>query len=103
MAFIGSAAFFSLPHFVWYSLCAAVRPTAPYWHVGLGSATVALGFVALMSYYSHDPSGLPYQWFIYWPLVGLSHVFVAAAWLFAGRPRIPPNPRLNADRLRRPR
>lgn len=32
-----------------------------------------------------DPSGLPYQWFLYWPLAGILLLVVVGGWLFTGR------------------
>ena len=79
--------FYAAPHFLWAAFSAALKPSLTVWHTGFVASSCALLLVAGMSIWGHrDPSGLPYQWFLYWPLSGLLLLVVFVGWLLAGRP-----------------
>ena len=84
---LGGSLFYAAPHLLWAGLCATVKPSLPIAHAGFVLASVALVFIGAMSFVSHDPSGLPIQWLLYWPIAGVMLVVVSVAWLLAGRPR----------------
>lgn len=78
--------FYAAPHFLWAVLSNAVKPTLSVWHAGFSVSSCALLLVAALSAWGpRDPSGLPYQWFVYWPLAGVLLVAVALGWLLTGR------------------
>ncbi|MGB4117637.1 MAG: hypothetical protein WBK51_13945 [Polaromonas sp.] len=78
--------FYAAPHLLWAVLCSVVQPVLFVWHVGFISSSCALVLVAALSIWGiRDPSGLPYQWFLYWPLAGLSLVVVVIGWFLTGR------------------
>lgn len=78
--------FYAAPHLLWAVLCTAVKPALGVWHAGFAVSSCALLLVAALSVWGpHDPSGLPYQWFVYWPLSGALLVVVVIGWLLTGR------------------
>ena len=83
---LGGYLFYAAPHLLWAGLCASVRPSLPAWHAGFFLASAVLAFLGAVSFVSHDPSGLPVQWLLYWPLAGAMLVAVLVVWLLAGRP-----------------
>lgn len=85
--FVWGLFFYAAPYLLWTALCAAAKPKRVVWHAGFLSSSGALLLVGVLSVLgSRDPSGLPYQWLVYWPLSGLLLVAVVVGWLLAGRP-----------------
>jgi len=79
--------FYAAPHILWVVLCAALKPILKLWHAGFVASSCSLLLVgALSAWGPRDPSGLPYQWLVYWPLTGVLLAGILVAWLFAGRP-----------------
>ena len=79
--------FYAAPHLIWAALCAAVKPKLLVWHAGFAASSCALLVVGTLSVWGpRDPSGLPYQWLVYWPLAALLLVAIFVGWLLAGRP-----------------
>ena len=79
--------FYTAPHLLWAGLSAALRPSLVVWHSGFVTSSGSLLFVGAMSIWgSRDPSGLPYQWLIYWPMCGLLAAAILGVWYLAGRP-----------------
>lgn len=78
--------FYAAPHLLWTVLSNAIKPTLGVWHAGYAVSSCALLLVAALSVWGpRDPSGLPYQWFVYWTLSGVLLVVVVIGWLLAGR------------------
>ncbi len=78
--------FYGAPHLLWAVFSNAIKPTLRVWHAGFAVSSCALLLVAALSTWGpRDPSGLPYQWFVYWPLAGVSLVVVVLGWLVTGR------------------
>jgi hypothetical protein len=79
--------FYAAPHFLWAVLSAVLRPSLVVWHSGFVASSCSLLLVAALSVWGpRDPSGLPYWWFVYWPLSGLLLVVILICWFSAGRP-----------------
>jgi hypothetical protein len=79
--------FYAAPHFLWAGLSAALRPSLVVWHSGFLASSCSLLLVGALSVWgSRDPSGLPYQWLVYWPLSGLLLIVILIGWFLAGRP-----------------
>jgi hypothetical protein len=77
--------FYPGPHLWWVGLCKlkALRPR--YWHAGLIASSLAFGACMAMPYFGEgDHSGLPYHWFLYWPLAVVLQVILAASVRVAG-------------------
>lgn len=82
-----SACFYTAPHILWAVICTAIRPALVVWHAGFVTSSLALFLVgALSALGSRDPSGLPYQWLVYWPLSGVLLIAVLVGWFLKGRP-----------------
>jgi len=79
--------FYAAPHFLWAGLSAALRPSLVVWHSGFLASSASLLLVGALSIWGpRDPSGLPYQWLVYWPLSGFLLIVIIVGWLLAGRP-----------------
>ena len=79
--------FYVAPYFLWACLALALKPSLFVWHAGFVASSVSLLLVGAISVWGpRDPSGLPYQWLLYWPLAGVLLVVILVGWLFAGRP-----------------
>jgi len=79
--------FYPAPHLSWAVVAAILKPALKVWHAGFAVSSCALAFIVAMSIWGpRDPSGLPYQWFLYWPLAGLLLSVVFVGWLLLGRP-----------------
>ena len=78
---------YSAPHLVWASVAAIGRVSNPASHAGFIAANIALIAIAFSPLAGiRDPSGLPYQWMLYWPLaVVLQAVIVATTALVVRR------------------
>ncbi len=64
---LGSFFFCAAPHLLWIVVSTSAKFSNVLWHAGLIAATIAMtAIVALL--FPPDPSGLPMQWLIYWPL-----------------------------------
>lgn len=66
---LGTALFFAAPHLLWLASASALCFIGTAWHSGFVAASLVLAFVAISPmFHAGDPSGLPYQWLLYWPL-----------------------------------
>lgn len=84
---LGGGLFYAAPHLLWAAVSSAMRPARIAWHAGFAVSSLALVAVSTLSALgSQDPSGLPYQWLVYWPLAGGMLLVVVVAWLLSGRP-----------------
>jgi hypothetical protein len=82
---VGGYLFYAAPLLAWAVIAAVVKPVTWAWNAGFVAALCALGFTTGMSIWGpHDPSGLPYEWFLYWPLAGLMMAGVLAVWWLKG-------------------
>ena len=83
----GGFLFYAAPHLLWVALCSVFNPTRVVQHLGLLVSSAALLAVCALSLWGpRDPSGLPYQWLVYWPLAGTALLVVLVGWALAGRP-----------------
>jgi len=84
---IESAFFYAAPHLAWGGFCALTRPAIWVQHGGYVLSTFSLAVISAMAFLVHDPSGLPYQWLLYFPLAGFLLFALVLTWMVAGRPR----------------
>ena len=83
----GALLFYALPHLIWAGFSAALKPALVVWHGGFVIPSCALLLIGGLSIWGpRDPSGLPYQWLVYWPLSGFLMAVLVLGWWFAGRP-----------------
>ena len=60
--------FYAAPHLLWAVVATLFRFSNAVWHAGFLASNIALAAVALFWLFPRDPSGLPMQWLLYWPL-----------------------------------
>jgi peptidoglycan/LPS O-acetylase OafA/YrhL len=84
---LGAGLYYAAPHIFWAGVVSLARPSGLVRHVGFLICTFALLAIGALSYVAHDPSGLPYQWLLYWPLSGALLALLVVAWFIGGRPR----------------
>jgi len=92
--------FYPGPYFWWVALCKVKSLRKRYWHAGLIAASCALAMCLVAPYFGRDPSGLPYQWFFYWPLAILLQIIFAAGVRVAGGPADTRTPNTSFERTR---
>jgi hypothetical protein len=93
--------FYAAPYLLWVFIAALARFSNGLWHAGLIAASMALAAIAAMWLGPQDPSGLPMQWLLYWPLALVLQVVSAGVVVLYGRFRAPnrgmqPTPRNGA-------
>ena len=74
---IGGYFFYAAPHLLWVALAALAKFPNAVWHAGLIAASIALLAIAAFWFFPGDPSGLPMQWFLYWPLAVVLQLVLA--------------------------
>jgi hypothetical protein len=84
---LGAGLFYAAPYILWAGLVLLLKPKRSVCHAGFFLCTGSLLAVGALSFARQDPSGLPYQWLVYWPLAGLLLLMLLIFWLFSGRPR----------------
>lgn len=84
---LGGSLFYAAPHLLWSGLVLLLKPKHTVGHAGFIICTGSLLAIGALSFVGRDPSGLPYQWLVYWPLAGLLLLALVVAWLISGRPR----------------
>jgi len=85
-AVLGGFLFYAAPFLAWALVVSLADLSAPVSHTGFIAPSVALVAITLLSFVAHDPSGLPMQWLLYWPLaVALQAVSVSVAALYVRR------------------
>lgn len=78
--------FYLAPHFLWLVIATRGKFQGIVWHAGFVAETAALAAVLVLAFTFHNPSGIPYQWLIYWPLaLVLQAVLVGVSFLVSRR------------------
>jgi hypothetical protein len=86
---LGGYFYYAAPHLLWVFIAALARFSNALWHAGLIAASVALAAIAAMWFGPGDPSGLPMQWLLYWPLAVVLQVVLAGVIVLYRRFRAP--------------
>jgi hypothetical protein len=92
---IGGFLFYAAPHLLWAVVVAIGKPSNVVAHSGFIASTLALVLIASLWLFPPDPSGLPMQWMLYWPLAIILLIFVAggtAAYVRTKAPNKAPQP-----------
>ena len=87
--------FYAAPYVLWTVVASLARFSNAVWHAGFIASSISLLAIASFWLSPADPSGLPFQWMLYWPLAILLQIVVGglAAWVRRARaPRRPHNP-----------
>jgi hypothetical protein len=69
--------FYAAPHLLWVFIALIGKFSNRAWHVGLVASTIALAAISSLWALPGDPSGLPMQWLVYWPLAIVLQVILA--------------------------
>ena len=73
----GGFLFYAAPYFLWAVIVAAAKPSNVVAHSGFIASTLALALIASFWFFPPDPSGLPMQWMLYWPLAIILLITIA--------------------------
>lgn len=60
--------FYAAPHLLWAFITVVLKPSNAIAHAGFVASSIALVAIAALWLFPRDPSGLPMQWLLYWPL-----------------------------------
>ena len=71
--------FYATPYFAWAIVAALGKFSSTVSHSGFIAATVALVAICAFWFLPRDPSGLPLQWMMYWPLALVLQIVVPGA------------------------
>ena len=74
---LGGYFFYAAPHLLWVFISVSARFPGALWHAGLVGASIALVAIAALWLFPGDPSGLPMQWLLYWPLAVVLQLVLA--------------------------
>jgi cellulose synthase/poly-beta-1,6-N-acetylglucosamine synthase-like glycosyltransferase len=69
--------FYAAPYLLWVIVAALARFSNAMWHTGFIASSIALAAISSMWLFPRDPSGLPLQWMLYWPLAVVLQIVVA--------------------------
>jgi hypothetical protein len=86
---VGGYFFYAAPHLLWVLVASLVKFSNALWHAGLIAGSVALAAIAALWLFPGDPSGLPMQWLLYWPLALVLQVVLAGLTALHRRVRAP--------------
>ena len=101
---IGGFLFYATPHLLWAVIVGVSKPSNMVAHSGFIASTLALALIASFWFFPPDPSGLPMQWMLYWPLAIILLIFVAGGTAVYVRTKAPnkapqPTPKSGAAEL----
>jgi hypothetical protein len=74
---LGGYLFYAAPHLLWAVVSSLAKFSSAVWHAGFIASSVALVAIASLWLAPSDPSGLPMQWLLYWPLAIVLQLSVA--------------------------
>lgn len=73
----GGYLFYAAPHLLWAVIAAVAKASRAVWHAGFVASSIALAAIASLWLVPPDPSGLPLQWMLYWPLAIVLQLVIA--------------------------
>lgn len=86
---LGGYLFYAAPQLLWVVVAALGRFSNAVWHAGFIASSAALRIIAILWLFPSDPSGLPIQWLLYWPLAIVLQIVLASAVGLYRRARAP--------------
>jgi hypothetical protein len=89
--------FYAAPHLLWAVVAALAKFSGAVWHAGFIASSVALAAIAGLWLVPGDPSGLPIQWMLYWPLAIVLQLVIAGSTAIYHRAKTTPSPSINTD------
>lgn len=94
---LGGYLFYAAPHLLWAVVAVVLEASRAVWHAGFIASSIALAAIAGLWLGPQDPSGLPLQWMLYWPLAIVLQLFIAGGTAVYCRVKRPPNPSVERD------
>ena len=92
----GGYLFYAAPHLLWAVIAAVAKASRAVWHAGFVASSIALAAIASLWLVPPDPSGLPLQWMLYWPLAIVLQLVIAGGTAVYCRVKMP-NPSVERD------
>ena len=93
----GGYLFYAAPYFLWAIVSSLAKCRSAIWHAGLVASSIALAAIASLWLGPRDPTGLPIQWMLYWPLAIVLQFLAASSTAIYCRTRKTPNSHINND------
>jgi hypothetical protein len=87
---LGGYLFYAAPYLFWTLATAAIRVSRVVWHAGFIASSIALAAIVCFWLGLQDPSGLPLQWMLYWPLAAVLQLVIAVGTALCCRPKKSP-------------
>jgi hypothetical protein len=88
---LGGYLFYAAPHLLWAVIAALAKFSGAVWHAGFVASTIALAAIASLWLGPRDPSGLPLQWMLYWPLAIVLQLVIVGGTAIYCRAKKTPN------------
>ena len=98
--FLGGYLFYAAPHLLWAVIAALAKFSGTVWHAGFVASSIALAVIASFWLGPREPSGLPIQWMLYWPLAAILQLVIAGGTVIYCRAKRTPNTPINPDTAR---
>jgi len=96
---LGGYMSYAAPYLMWATIAGLGKFSNAVFHAGFIASTIALAAIAILWLFPGDPSGLPLQWILYWPLAAALQFGIAGLTALYGRAKAP-NPSINTDAAR---
>ena len=85
---VGGFLFYAAPLLLWAIVATLGKFSRVVYHSGFVASCLALVVLAVFSLFFHDPSGLPMQWLLYWPVaIILQVIFAGSCALYVAQKR----------------
>ena len=97
---LGGYLFYAAPHLLWAVIAALAKFSGAVWHAGFIASSIALAAIASLWLGPRDPSGLPLQWMLCWPLALVLQLVIVGGTAIYGRAKKSPNLYINTDAAR---
>lgn len=97
---LGGYLFYAAPHLLWAVIAAVAKASRAVWHAGFIASSIALAAIASLWLTPQDPSDLPLQWMLYWPLAIVLQLFIAGSTSVYRRAKKTPNPSISTGAAR---
>lgn len=92
---LGGYLFYAAPHLLWTAVSTLAKFSGAVWHAGFVASSIALAAIASLWIGPRDPSGLPLQWMLYWPLAVVLQLVIAGGTAIYRRAKKTPKQSIN--------
>lgn len=94
---LGGYLFYAAPYLLWAVMAAAAQASRAVWNAGFIASSIALSAIASLWLVLPDPSDLPLQWMLYWPLAIVLQLVMAGGTAVYCLVKKSPNPSVVGD------